>query len=220
MGFETARNQVVAHKGRIGSLSQNFVIISNEFFDGGDIISRANPDFNRYDLEGYEIDIILNALREYELDGEFLSIPVFDALIANQDRHCDNWGVIRMADGTHRLAPLYDNGCSFGHLISESDLDVYMRDSERMDAFIRRGISLIGIPGVRKPKFLKLLSYIRVNNERALAPWINLVGNIQKCDMRDVLNDISDEFIGERRKAFMCELILQRKIWLLRWWKG
>lgn len=46
-------------------------------------------------------------------------LPVFDALIANNDRYCDNWGVLG-GSKRYRLAPIYDNGSSIG--FNELDL--------------------------------------------------------------------------------------------------
>ena len=38
-----------------------------------------------------------------------MKILIFDALVGEQDRHEENWGIIRK-DGTYKLSPLYDNG--------------------------------------------------------------------------------------------------------------
>jgi hypothetical protein len=50
----------------------------------------------------------------------------FDALIANTDRHTENWGFLvrRSSDGETRyeIAPLYDNGTSLGFLFPETKL--------------------------------------------------------------------------------------------------
>ena len=95
LGFDTANTKVAVYKGQLGSLSENFVARSDEFFEGGDVLSLFNAEFDRSRLTGYDIDAILTTLDNVGLDRDFLGVPVFDALIANQDRHCDNWGVIR-----------------------------------------------------------------------------------------------------------------------------
>jgi hypothetical protein len=44
----------------------------------------------------------------------FVGYLMFDAWIANQDRHSENWGLIRTVDGSTFLAPSYDHGSSMG----------------------------------------------------------------------------------------------------------
>ena len=47
-------------------------------------------------------------------DG-FTGFLVLDALIANQDRHHDNWGVLQLSDGSSVLAPAFDQACCLGY---------------------------------------------------------------------------------------------------------
>lgn len=55
----------------------------------------------------------------------------FDALIANTDRHTENWGFLvrRTPDGeTHyEIAPLYDNGTSLGFQFPEAKLEEHSK---------------------------------------------------------------------------------------------
>ncbi len=220
LGFDTANTKIAVYNRQLGSLSENFVSLSEELFQGGDLLSLSNAEFDRSRLAGYDIGAILTALETVELDRDFLSIPVFDALVANQDRHCDNWGVIRDANGSYRLAPLYDSGCSLGHLIPESALDSFFRDKQRTTGFMRQGKSMIGLPGAEKPKFLALLSHIRKRHEADLKPWIERVASMRTEHSRAAVNDIPDDLMSEKRKEFTCKLLSLRQTWLIDWWKG
>ena len=44
----------------------------------------------------------------------FIGYLMFDAWIANQDRHDENWALVRTKDGNSYLAPSYDHGSSMG----------------------------------------------------------------------------------------------------------
>jgi hypothetical protein len=44
----------------------------------------------------------------------FIGYLMFDAWIANQDRHDENWALLRTIDGNSYLAPSYDHGSSMG----------------------------------------------------------------------------------------------------------
>ncbi|RWZ83236.1 hypothetical protein [Glutamicibacter sp. HZAU] len=56
----------------------------------------------------------------------FAGICIFDAWIANQDRHEDNWAIlhpsIKRNDLQERLSPIYDNASSLGFNLSEERL--------------------------------------------------------------------------------------------------
>ncbi|MGP9788041.1 hypothetical protein ACT3UD_17255 [Glutamicibacter sp. 287] len=56
----------------------------------------------------------------------FAGICLFDALISNQDRHEENWAVLRAAtsdvDLPDRLSPIYDNGSSLAFNVSEEEM--------------------------------------------------------------------------------------------------
>jgi hypothetical protein len=45
----------------------------------------------------------------------------FDVLIGNTDRHAQNWGVLRQADG-YVMAPAFDNGTSLGYMVTDDKL--------------------------------------------------------------------------------------------------
>lgn len=61
--------------------------------------------------------------------GYFAGYLVFDALIANQDRHSNNWGVLRPPPGTHadELAPSFDHGSSLGFNVAELERTVRLQ---------------------------------------------------------------------------------------------
>jgi hypothetical protein len=63
----------------------------------------------------------MKVLCDFQLELEFIIIPVFDAFIGNQDRHCYNWGIIDEKNG-YRLAPIYDSGASLGFQLKETEL--------------------------------------------------------------------------------------------------
>ena len=46
-----------------------------------------------------------------DLFKDFIKIMIFDALIGEQDRHEENWGITEK-EGKSFISPLYDNGDS------------------------------------------------------------------------------------------------------------
>ena len=39
--------------------------------------------------------MIFQSIKETGLQNDFLTIPIFDALIRNSDRHHSNWGIVK-----------------------------------------------------------------------------------------------------------------------------
>lgn len=113
LGFNTAEVELAMHKGVIGTISKNFRMRTEELYEGGDLFLAQFENFQRHSLIDYELPHIIELLGAYDLEKSFVDIPIFDALIANNDRHCDNWGLLSSSKG-YRLAPIYDNGSSLG----------------------------------------------------------------------------------------------------------
>ena len=66
----------------------------------------------------------------------------FDALIANTDRHSENWGfLVQQSEGfdpAYILAPVFDNGTSLGNMVRDDDLPKFSTLSG-IDKFIAHG---------------------------------------------------------------------------------
>ncbi|GLG01255.1 hypothetical protein Alches_12940 [Alicyclobacillus hesperidum subsp. aegles] len=216
IGLKTPETSLAISGDSVGSLSLNFIKPGDEFFEGGDLISRMYTAFDRYSLNDYNISVIVEVLQEYGLDKDFMAIPVFDAFIGNQDRHCDNWGIIRSRD-TFKLAPLYDNGCSLGHLVKDEDIPDMLRDEERFLGFIRRGKSLIGLPDRKKPKYLELLTHIQMKYPNVVFKNLECLESLTDSALIAILNEVPDAYMSPIKKDFVHHLINKRKNWILNW---
>lgn len=217
--YSVVRSYLANFNGTLGTLSVNFNRLGEELFEGGDLISQRFMDFNRYSLVRYEFDLIIDILKEYDLDQSFLYVPVFDAFIGNQDRHCDNWGIIRSDQG-YRLAPSYDNGASLGHLVTKNKIHEMMKNSDMLQGFIRRGYSLIGIPERKKPKHLDLLSYVYLMYDKSLVKHIEQLEKLTSRDVLNVIEKVPDIYMDEIYKEWVFRLVMARKDWLLHWKEG
>lgn len=97
-----------------------------------------------------------------------MSLMVFDALIVNNDRHCDNWGVLSGSNGM-RLTPIYDNGSSFGFNEVKHKMQKMLIDDRMLRGFCNRGKPSIGLPGRKKPRHFELLSLLYNCSQQELA---------------------------------------------------
>lgn len=219
MGLSMMHVKLAKRDNTIAVLAENFVNKQEELFEGGDLFFTVADDFERYNLKYYDFFNIMKVLSEFQLDRDFIKIPVFDAFIGNQDRHCDNWGIIDGKNG-YRLAPIYDSGASLGFQLKEDRINLMFKDLNKFKAFSNRSFSLIGLPNKKKPRFLELLTVIRQYYPLEVREAIYLIHIIDEELLDGIIETIPEEVMSVTYKMWVKKLLLYRKDWLLNWYKG
>jgi hypothetical protein len=120
-----------------GTLSPNFVdykngerlINANELLGGW--LGNLYDETQRYKHKAYTFNrsvALFKVLKDqiksnsdYSPIQQFIGYLLLDVLIANQDRHHENWGFISSSDGFLYLAPTYDHGASLACRLSEEE---------------------------------------------------------------------------------------------------
>lgn len=159
-----AETRLCVRNGVRGSLSRSVVPDGCDLNEGGVVLETAGApgylrqtdskkarDPSRPDVvrPGHSLENICQVLRDVQappaFEGPvgcagfdaFAGFLILDALVANQDRHEQNWAVLRprLTDQPERLAPSYDHGGSLGsnlrdvrrhHLLqAESELETW-----------------------------------------------------------------------------------------------
>ncbi|MCP1359299.1 HipA domain-containing protein [Aneurinibacillus migulanus] len=216
LDFPTFQCEFAQFEGRIGVLLESFREDDEEFFEGVDLLNHHVEGFDTHSLYGYEFDIIIEVLQPLQLDSEFARIMVFDAFIGNQDRHCQNWGILG-SNGTYRMAPPYDNGSSLGQLLTEQKINQMMRDTMMFKGFINRGYSIVGLAGKKKPKYHLILEHVKQQYPKEIEETINRLDALEETSIIRIIDAIPDEVMSSLHKEFVNKLIQYRKNWLLEW---
>lgn len=132
IGVPSARIRMASRDGRSGLLSYDLAPSGYELQTGavliGEIDDRLVPRARErlgHNLEN--IKTVLLPLPATSMgDGPFTAYDQFcgylilDALVANRDRHEQNWGVLRAPGGQVTLAPSYDHGNSLGFNLEDT----------------------------------------------------------------------------------------------------
>ncbi|WP_155218985.1 HipA domain-containing protein [Terrilactibacillus tamarindi] len=219
MGLSIMDVNLARRDNTVAVLAANFIDKQEELFEGGDLFFNVADDFDRYNLKYYDIFNIMKVLSEFKLERHFIKIPVFDAFIGNQDRHCDNWGIIYGRDG-YRLAPIYDSGASLGFQLKEDRINLMFKDINMFKAFSNRSFSLIGLPDKKKPRYLDLLTVIRKYYPTEVQEALHLLNIIDEDLLEGIMKSIPEEVMSLTYKMWVKKLLFYRKNWLLSWYKG
>lgn len=162
--------------------------------------------------------MILNSLKDYDFQREFLKIPVFDFLIGNTDRHQNNWAILQK-DEDVRLCPLYDNGSSLCCYVTESNIDTYLgNDKVRFNSLVdTKSTSRIRIDKYikKEPTQLYVLKFLRENYCEVIVNTIyNIIYNVNENNIDDILR----EYIGlmSEKRITLIKKFLMEKINLIR----
>lgn len=81
----------------------------------------------------------------------FAGYLVLDAWTGNQDRHEENWAVLRHPDGHLSLAPTYDHGAALGSSLSADRRAATATDPDQLSAFAAKGSGRTFEDGTRVP---------------------------------------------------------------------
>ena len=154
MGVEAARVELAEYRGRPGAASRSFVGPNESLVHGNEILAGQLVGYDihkKLKQTDHTIENIVEAIRRLA-DGadwyhnvleDFAWYWVLDALIANTDRHHENWGFIvwegEGGQSPFRLAPSFDHASSLGREILSDNADKILNDPAGVDRYVKRG---------------------------------------------------------------------------------
>jgi hypothetical protein len=217
-----------AVRGKVrGCIVRKFMEQGWELQHGSSLLSEVDPDFDprHVDRSGHtleNIERVLTALAapasseippELSAFGVFAGYLVFDALIANQDRHSNNWGVLRPppSTGPDVLAPSYDHGSSLGFNV---------RESERRERLVNGSVAQWARRGwarqferARGASRVPLRDLARAALSRAGTPserhWRDRVGAVDRLAVEGAVLALPD--LSDATASFVIEVVLANR---------
>ena len=112
-----------------------------EFFDIIGLEEEFRADYNldnENDINNNNIEVIIPAFMSYitndcngtkklakEVKQSIIDMTTFDCMMANRDRHSENYGIAFLKQGKVRFYPLYDNEYILGFSEAEKDIGKY-----------------------------------------------------------------------------------------------
>ena len=152
VGVPSARIRLAARDGVPGLLSYDLAPTVHELQTGavliGEIDDRLVP--RARERLGHNLTNIKAVLAPLQAVGmplgfnafdQFCGYLVLDALVANRDRHEENWGVLRDPAGRVTLAPSYDHGNSLGFNLQDDRRLLELDRDPQLEKWASRGMA-------------------------------------------------------------------------------
>lgn len=151
----------------------------------------------------------------------FVGYLMLDAWIANQDRHDQNWGLVRTASGNSFLAATFDHGSSMGR--NESDvrrqLILTTRDkNQQMEAYVGRAKSAFytsTAAGMKPLGTVDAFFFGASQAEGAGAEWKQRLGDISATAVEDIVARVPAALMTDVARQFTIRLLAANRTRIL-----
>lgn len=237
LGIPHAVYELAQWQGRFGIMSPLFVpefgrlIHGNELVGGKVTVAHGDKRLQFYAQRSHTASRVLSYLK---VDTDFLKPPqsyvpiqgidwaidifvgylLFDAWIANQDRHSENWGVVR-TDNALFLAPSYDHGSSLSRHETDERRKHLMTTRDRggsIEAYVRRARSALYPNAAGDTKVKPYLTTEAFEYAWKLRPdagnvWRERLESISLGNIWDAINQVPKEHMSDVTREFTARLL-------------
>lgn len=215
LGFDCAKIDLAYDEdGKIGVLNYYF---SNRTAPHTDIVAYLNKD-SRQRQNFYTISNIKSVLDDISpnLFQNFIRIMVFDALIGEQDRHEENWGITEK-EGKYYISPLYDNGDSLlREFKNPINFQKYYDGTKNFDAYISRSKTIIFKENNKdKYKHFELIQYLFDNYPIETTAEIKKLTILTDKIIEKIVLQIPDKLLTSEHKKYIIQYLIKRRDILL-----
>jgi len=238
LGLPHAAYELAVWRGRVGVVSPTVVPKGGRLIHGNELLARVVPEYEaskRFRASQHTLGRVFAVLRSPRIGapvgwtrppgvenaiGIFIGYLLLDALIGNQDRHHENWGLIKLPEVGLTLAPTFDHASSLGR--NETDaarverLDT--KDAGRSVAsYVRRAKSgLYKSQTSRKPltTFDAFLEGAAMNPDAA-AYWRDSVDGLSPVALESIVSCLPAAVLTEPARTFALQIMLENRLRLL-----
>ncbi len=174
-----------------------------------------NKDERKYYYTISNIKSVLDDI-DNNLFKDFIKIMIFDALIGEQDRHEENWGITER-DGKYFISPLYDNGDSLlREFKNPLNFKQYHNGPKDFNAFINRSKTIIyKEDNKNKYKHFELIKYLYERYPQYVIPELDNLKKLTDEIINNIVNKVPDELLTNEHKNYIIMYLMKRRDILL-----
>lgn len=232
-----ATYELATYEGCQGVVSRSLVDRNARIIHGNELLASLTTDYGkhggRYRNPNHTLRRVLAYLRKSaEVLGSpygwnhsrsdrihtpldfFIGYLMFDAWIGNQDRHDENWGVLRANEGNLYLAPSYDHGSSMARNEPDDRRLARLSTNDKpfhITAFVKTARSAFfpsGSAADTAPFYtLEAFTQAAAQSPGAAAEWRERLATIDIPMVSGVINQVPADWMTEPARAFTTELL-------------
>lgn len=239
-----AKYYLATYRDNFGIITKNLIEEDQRLIHGNELIGKSSDDSIQEGIKNYQqtdhrLSRVISffkksaedVMRHMDTENKeltaldvFLGYIMFDVLISNQDRHNQNWGIVRTGSGFSYLCPTYDHGSSLGRNESEQTINrilnakfnqtnIYNYVCKARSAFYPNMQYKIIEAGVRVRPMLTIdaLAYAGRKCPDALKFWKKNLTLIQDKEMEDIVINVPDDIMSKLQKEFALAILTTNK---------
>jgi hypothetical protein len=236
LGVPHAVYELAQWRDKIGVLSPSFVPESSRLIHGNELLGGKVTDaeddnqLKYYAQRNHTAFAVLGLLKQstavqpplaYMQIGNltsavdiFVGYLLLDAWIANQDRHSENWGLVRIRDVFH-LAPSYDHGSSLARNETDQRRKQILTTRDKgasIEAYVQKAKSALfplSAPGskVRSLFTVEAFEFAWRARPDAGNVWRERLASIPLENIKDTIGQVPDKYMTPVAKEFTERLL-------------
>lgn len=222
IGMEVAKYEFAFYNSKQGTISTNFVQNDERLIHGNELlvkIDKSYPSDRFYKVREYKLDTVLSLLKILEraenieiqnaLDN-FIGYIVFDCLIANQDRHHENWGLIVGLGKKLRLAPSFDHASGFGCKVQEDEAKNRLNTKDKnytVEAFCIKAKTPFYDRDSKQLNTIETCKVLAKHDRESFCKWVEKIVKVEDFFYEEIFEKIPNEFINEYSKLLALEIL-------------
>jgi len=231
IGLPHAEYELAVWGDRQGVISPSFVPHDGRLIHGNELLAKTHEDYQAHltyrssqhtvsrvaavliSMKGLRLPIGWNAPVEIEdALGGFVGYLMLDALVSNQDRHHENWGLIESPKHGLCLAPTFDHASSLGRneidkiRMERLETKDYGRGVEHYCGRARSGL----YKSLHDKKALSTLdAFESAAKKRPIACqyWLMRLKGITSSDFEEIFVKLPEEFVSLPARQFALKML-------------
>lgn len=140
----------------------------------------------------------------------FVGYLMLDVLVGNQDRHEENWAVVRTEEGNYHLAPSFDHAASMGR--NESDENRRSRlgsedVGQQICTYVRRAKSQFFGKNGKRLKTIEAFECVLNVSPVAAGSWLEKLKNLTDSVIEELVRQVPSSRMSPTAKEFTIEFL-------------
>ena len=225
LGTRHAQVELSTYSRDKGSASKSFLPVGLKLVHGNQLMDLAIPDYDSFDCDirqqsNHNSNNIWRTI-DYWLRSEVARTKakngiaeylLLDALIANTDRHHENWGFCLQAQtefDDYNVAPTFDHASSLGREFHSDEGRLKILAEKRLESYVARGHGGIywSETDRRGPSPLRLFELAVGEYRDLFSTAIEKFENVSREDLIEPVDRIPDDWMSPKAKEFSSALI-------------